>query len=191
MSAHNGDTAGACAACRRSHGSRTCHRAASSTAGRRGSGCGIRCCRVDDLADLVVLAGNWEVAQWVGLMPHPYTVENGREWIIIAKLAPTQPEDSPWLLHDDDRLWHPDYFARMLRDVAPRREIAGDPVGRLSPSNLALMENDFDQMARWKNAHLERMEREIEMLGKLGAGRAAAKWKWFKKQFQRATNRIG
>jgi hypothetical protein len=26
----------------------------------------------DDLADLVVLAGDWEVARWVGMMPHPY-----------------------------------------------------------------------------------------------------------------------
>lgn len=78
----------------------------------------------------------------------------------------------------------------MMRDSAPRREIAGDPVERLSPSNLTLMENDFDQMVRWKTAHLELVEREIEMLDKVGAIRPAAKWRWFKRQFQQA-RRIG
>jgi len=34
-----------------------------------------------DLADLVTLAGNWEVARWLATMPHPYTEADGREWI--------------------------------------------------------------------------------------------------------------
>jgi RimJ/RimL family protein N-acetyltransferase len=37
--------------------------------------------RDDDLADLVGLAGNWEVARWLATMPHPYTEADGREWI--------------------------------------------------------------------------------------------------------------
>jgi len=31
----------------------------------------IRSYRDDDLADLVALAGNWEIARWVGTIPHP------------------------------------------------------------------------------------------------------------------------
>jgi hypothetical protein len=37
-----------------------------------------------DLADLVTLAGNWEVARWLATMPHPYTEADGREWIAGA-----------------------------------------------------------------------------------------------------------
>jgi hypothetical protein len=33
------------------------------------------------LADLVALIGNWEVARWVSLVPHPYSEADGREWI--------------------------------------------------------------------------------------------------------------
>ena len=41
----------------------------------------IRAHRDDDLADLMALAGNWEIARWVGTIPHPYSVADGREWI--------------------------------------------------------------------------------------------------------------
>ena len=41
----------------------------------------VRPYRDDDLADLVALAGNWEIARWVGTIPHPYTEADGREWI--------------------------------------------------------------------------------------------------------------
>ena len=41
----------------------------------------MRAHRDDDLADLVALAGNWEIARWVGTIPHPYTEVDGREWI--------------------------------------------------------------------------------------------------------------
>jgi RimJ/RimL family protein N-acetyltransferase len=42
----------------------------------------MRAHRDDDLADLVTLAGNWEVARWVGgTIPHPYTEADGREWV--------------------------------------------------------------------------------------------------------------
>jgi 8-oxo-dGTP diphosphatase len=34
-----------------------------------------------DLADLVRLAGDWQVARWLATMPHPYTEADGREWI--------------------------------------------------------------------------------------------------------------
>ena len=40
----------------------------------------MRAHRDDDLADLVALAGNWEIARWVG-HTHPYTEMDGREWI--------------------------------------------------------------------------------------------------------------
>jgi RimJ/RimL family protein N-acetyltransferase len=35
----------------------------------------------EDLADLVTLANNWQVARWLSTMPHPYTEADGREWI--------------------------------------------------------------------------------------------------------------
>jgi len=41
----------------------------------------IRSLRDDDLADLVALIGNWEVARWVSSVPHPYSEADGREWI--------------------------------------------------------------------------------------------------------------
>jgi RimJ/RimL family protein N-acetyltransferase len=37
----------------------------------------IRCYCDDDLAELVLLAANWEIARWVGTMPHPYTEPAG------------------------------------------------------------------------------------------------------------------
>jgi RimJ/RimL family protein N-acetyltransferase len=41
----------------------------------------IRCYRDADLPDLVALAENWEIARWVGTIPHPYTQDDGRDWI--------------------------------------------------------------------------------------------------------------
>ena len=41
----------------------------------------IRAHRDDDLADLMALAGNWEIARWVGTIPHPYSEADGRKWI--------------------------------------------------------------------------------------------------------------
>ena len=66
----------------------------------------IRCHRDDDLRDLVELAGNWEVAQWVGLMPHPYTEAAGRAWIALVKAdhAAGRPRGFAIALKEDDRL---------------------------------------------------------------------------------------
>jgi len=41
----------------------------------------MRSYRVDDLADMVELAGNWEIARWTGTIPLPYTETDGRDWI--------------------------------------------------------------------------------------------------------------
>jgi RimJ/RimL family protein N-acetyltransferase len=41
----------------------------------------MRALRDDDLADLVALINNWEVARWVSSVPHPYTEADGREWV--------------------------------------------------------------------------------------------------------------
>jgi RimJ/RimL family protein N-acetyltransferase len=41
----------------------------------------MRAHRDDDLADLVALAGNWEIARWVATIPHAYGETDGREWI--------------------------------------------------------------------------------------------------------------
>jgi len=45
----------------------------------------IRSLRDDDLADLVTLIDNWEVARWVSSVPHPYTEEDGRRWIALVR----------------------------------------------------------------------------------------------------------
>jgi 8-oxo-dGTP diphosphatase len=41
----------------------------------------MRAHRDDDLADLVTLAGNWEIARWTGTIPHPYSETDARAWI--------------------------------------------------------------------------------------------------------------
>jgi ribosomal-protein-alanine N-acetyltransferase len=45
----------------------------------------IRSLRDDDVAELVELIGNWEVARWVSSVPHPYRDAHGREWIAIVR----------------------------------------------------------------------------------------------------------
>ena len=41
----------------------------------------LRSYRDEDLADLVALAGNWQVACWLTNLPHPYCDGHGRDWI--------------------------------------------------------------------------------------------------------------
>ncbi len=41
----------------------------------------LRSFRNSDLAGLVGLLNNWEIARWVSSVPHPYTEADGREWI--------------------------------------------------------------------------------------------------------------
>ncbi|MBV8493040.1 MAG: GNAT family N-acetyltransferase [Alphaproteobacteria bacterium] len=38
-----------------------------------------------DLADLVRLIGNWEVARWVSNVPYPYTDADGRAWVALVR----------------------------------------------------------------------------------------------------------
>ena len=38
-----------------------------------------------DLADLVTLIGNWEVARWVSSVPYPYSEADGHEWIATVR----------------------------------------------------------------------------------------------------------
>jgi hypothetical protein len=47
----------------------------------------MRAHRDDDLADLMTLAGNWEISRWTGTIPHPYTETDGRDWIRFAMKA--------------------------------------------------------------------------------------------------------
>ena len=41
----------------------------------------LRAYRDEDLAEMVALAGNWEVARWLTTLPHPYDDGHGRDWI--------------------------------------------------------------------------------------------------------------
>jgi ribosomal-protein-alanine N-acetyltransferase len=66
----------------------------------------IRSYRDADLADLVALAGNWEIARWVGTIPHPYTEADGRDWIarVQENHATGRPRRFAIALKETDRL---------------------------------------------------------------------------------------
>jgi 8-oxo-dGTP diphosphatase len=66
----------------------------------------IRALRDDDLADLVTLIGNWEVARWVSSVPHPYSEADGREWIAQVQQdhATGRPRRFAIALKETDRI---------------------------------------------------------------------------------------
>jgi RimJ/RimL family protein N-acetyltransferase len=66
----------------------------------------IRSYRDADLADLVALAGDWQIARWVGTIPHPYTEADGREWIarVQENHATGRPRRFAIALKKTDRL---------------------------------------------------------------------------------------
>src|SRR5712671_6194914 len=66
----------------------------------------IRSLRDDDLADLVALIDNWEVARWVSSVPHPYTEADGRNWIALVQQDHTtgRPLRFAIALKETDRL---------------------------------------------------------------------------------------
>jgi ribosomal-protein-alanine N-acetyltransferase len=45
----------------------------------------LRALRDEDLADLVELIGNWEVARWLTAVPYPYTPADGYAWILSVR----------------------------------------------------------------------------------------------------------
>src|SRR5216683_2623667 len=45
----------------------------------------LRSLQDDDLAELVDLIGNWEVARWVSNVPYPYSEADGREWTALVQ----------------------------------------------------------------------------------------------------------
>jgi hypothetical protein len=90
--------------------------------------------------------------------------------IVIERLKPMRPEECESLLQDADGYWHLNYFTHMMRNAAPRRDAdVGDPIDSLSPVGIAHMEQDIEQASRWKHAHLDRIDREIDALRKAGA----------------------
>src|ERR1700691_4732863 len=66
----------------------------------------LRAHRDDDLAEMVGLIGNWQVARWVGNVPHPYTEADGRWWIasVQQEHAAGDPRRFAIALMDDDRI---------------------------------------------------------------------------------------
>ena len=66
----------------------------------------IRSLRDDDLADLVALIDNWEVARWVSSVPHPYSEADGRNWIALVQQDHTtgRPLRFAIALKETDRL---------------------------------------------------------------------------------------
>jgi hypothetical protein len=80
---------------------------------------------------------------------------------VLWKLTGRTPEDVSTLLKDADGKWHLNYFAGMLSGAS--------------------------EVSSWKRAHFDRINQEIEKLraepGPL-AERRAAKWEWFRDQFE-------
>ena len=66
----------------------------------------LRAYRDDEHADLVAMAGNWEVARWLSHLPHPYSDEDGRAWIahVRQEHATGRPRSFAIALKDTDRL---------------------------------------------------------------------------------------
>jgi RimJ/RimL family protein N-acetyltransferase len=66
----------------------------------------MRAHRDDDLANLVMLAGNWEIARWTGTIPHPYSETDGRAWIASVQQnhATGRPRRFAIALKETDRL---------------------------------------------------------------------------------------
>jgi RimJ/RimL family protein N-acetyltransferase len=66
----------------------------------------LRNLREDDLAELVALIGNWEVARWVSSVPHPYGDADGRGWIALVRQdhASGRPRRFAITLKETDRL---------------------------------------------------------------------------------------
>jgi RimJ/RimL family protein N-acetyltransferase len=66
----------------------------------------LRAHREDDLAELVALAGLWEVASWLIKLPHPYTDDHGRDWIAHVRQAHAagDPRTFAIALKETDRL---------------------------------------------------------------------------------------
>jgi len=66
----------------------------------------LRSLRDDDLAELVALIGNWEVARWVSSVPHPYSEADGREWIgkVRQDHASGHPQRFAIALKETDRI---------------------------------------------------------------------------------------
>jgi broad specificity phosphatase PhoE len=66
----------------------------------------IRSLHGNDLAHLVALVGNWEVARWVSSVPHPYTEVDGRNWIALVQQdhATGRPRRFAVALKETDRL---------------------------------------------------------------------------------------
>jgi [ribosomal protein S5]-alanine N-acetyltransferase len=62
--------------------------------------------RDEDLADLVKLIGNWEVARWTASVPYPYTEADGQEWIALVQQdhASGLPRSFAIALKETDRL---------------------------------------------------------------------------------------
>jgi RimJ/RimL family protein N-acetyltransferase len=66
----------------------------------------LRPLREDDLADMVKLIDNWEVACWLSAVPHPYTEADGRRWIALVHQdhATSRPLRFAVTLKETDRL---------------------------------------------------------------------------------------
>ena len=66
----------------------------------------LRWLRDDDLAELVALIGDWEVARWVSSVPHPYSEADGREWIekVRQDHASGHPQRFAIALKETDRI---------------------------------------------------------------------------------------
>jgi hypothetical protein len=94
---------------------------------------------------------------------------------VISKLNHIQPQAMGTLLQDTDREWHLNYISEMVRQAA-----------HPGPHTV-------DQAIRWKRAHIERIDAEIEELRRTAepnASHRAVKWEWFKARFEAEIARV-
>jgi hypothetical protein len=91
---------------------------------------------------------------------------------IIRKITHCQPKDLGIFLQDTDGKWHLNYFAAMVRQATP------------PPPNT------IDQSVFWKRSHLARIHVNIDQLRAAGKQSPAAKWEWFRDQFEAAVSAI-
>jgi N-methylhydantoinase B len=66
----------------------------------------LRSLRDDELAALLELIGDWEVARWLAAVPHPYSEADGRAWIALVRQDHTtgRPRRFAIALKETDRL---------------------------------------------------------------------------------------
>ncbi|TAL01111.1 MAG: hypothetical protein EPO08_11390 [Rhodospirillaceae bacterium] len=93
---------------------------------------------------------------------------------VIERMTRDKPEEQNYLLRDDDGEWYLNYYRQMIGNA-------------VSPG-----EKFHEGALRWKQAHLETVDRQIAEIRQTATPEAekyANKWLWFRERFVIATER--